>query len=131
VAHSASILSFDKDPAKVIAPTIAAITSILQSSLSEPMIKSLSSPVLQLLAITQRQINRLVFIQPSGMRKTLKESRLQTKIGKKVTNGLSMEPAKPKLKRPFRHLDARRNQILQSIRYFHPLSLDLSFPPKG
>jgi hypothetical protein len=40
VAHSASILSFDKDAAKVIPPTIAAITSILQSSLSEPMIKS-------------------------------------------------------------------------------------------
>ena len=40
MAHSASILSFDKDPAKVIPPTIAAITSILQSSLSEPMIKS-------------------------------------------------------------------------------------------
>jgi nucleoside-diphosphate-sugar epimerase len=40
VARSASILSFDKDPAKVIPPTIASITSILQSSLSEPMIKS-------------------------------------------------------------------------------------------
>ncbi|KAE9372099.1 Nadph-dependent carbonyl reductase from Sporobolomyces Salmonicolor [Stipitochalara longipes BDJ] len=40
VAHVASIMSFDKDPAKVIPPTVKATTSILNSCLSNPSIKS-------------------------------------------------------------------------------------------
>jgi hypothetical protein len=75
-------------------------------------------------------IKSFVFTQLSGTRKTLKEPGLRKKIGKKATNGLSMEPAKPKLKRSFENLGTRRNRILQSIQYFNPPSLDLSFPPK-
>jgi len=40
VAHVASIMSFDKDPAKVIPPTVNATTSILNSCLSIPSIKN-------------------------------------------------------------------------------------------
>jgi nucleoside-diphosphate-sugar epimerase len=40
VAHVASIMTFDKDASKVIPATVAAVTSILSSCLSEPSIKS-------------------------------------------------------------------------------------------
>lgn len=40
VAHSASIMSFDKDPSKVIPGTVAAVNSILNSSLKEPSVKN-------------------------------------------------------------------------------------------